>query len=87
MDKYGAWIIQANSLKPATRTKYLKTQLNFWEHCCQFNLYWHSSTMVHWLPYIAVNNKGHKLAATTLQQKVSHVNFLTTLKPPRATWW
>jgi len=82
MDIYGAWTIQANSLKPATRVKYMTTQLNFWEHCCQFTLHWHSSTMVHWLPYVAATKKGKILAASTLQQKVSHVNFLTTLRPP-----
>ena len=38
--------------------------------------------MVHWLSYVAATKKGKILAASTLQQKVSHMNFLTTLRPP-----
>jgi len=59
----------------------LATQQNFWDHCVQFNLPWHSHSASHWLPYVA-QYKGRLLAATTLTQKISHINFLTELKPP-----
>ena len=76
------WQLQAMSLELPSRSKYLRTVELFYDYCLLNSLAWDTASLVDWIPKEAIKKPGKVLATSTLEQKVTHVNFLTTMKPP-----
>ncbi len=76
------WQLQAYSLEAKSRAKYWATIAAFYDYCVLCRLHWHTMSLMEWIPYDAMKCPGKVLKQTTMEQKVTHVNFFAEMKPP-----
>ena len=73
---------QCSSVNYQTRQRYVATQLAFSQWCSDKHWPWHSSSIPHWFSERQLCGKYVAWAENTLQQKLTHLNFLASTHPP-----
>jgi len=72
---------QSSTINYESRQRYLATQLLFSQWCGDTLHLWHSSYIADWLSERQMSGKARPWAENTMQQKLTHLNFLITCHP------